>query len=78
MLQTWRKGVIGHSKSGKVFGRENNWVDEGINRKIIICYGRRGLSERSLINDSSDQPVSSGNKCRGLFNANRTDLDPAA
>ena len=38
-------------------------------RKIIICYGRRSLSERSLTNGISDQPVSSGNnssKCSFL------------
>ena len=69
---------IGHNKSEKVFRRENNGREEGMKRKIIICYGRRSLSERSLSNGISDQPVSSGKKYRGLFNANRTDMDPAA
>ena len=69
---------MGHNKSGKVFGRENNGREEGIKRNIIICYGRRSLSERSLTNGIRNQPVTSGNKHRGLFNTNRTDLDPAA
>ena len=45
-----RKRGIGHNKSGKVFRRENNGIEEGIKRNLIICYGRRSLSERSLTN----------------------------
>ncbi len=45
-----RKGGRGHNKSGKIFGRENNGIKEGIKRNISICYGRRSLSERSLTN----------------------------
>ena len=54
-----RKRGMGHNKSGKVFGRENNGIEEGMKRKIIICYRRKSLSERSLTNGISDQPVSS-------------------
>jgi len=73
-----RKREIGHNKSRKGFGRENKGIEEGTKRNNIICDGRRSLSKRSLTNGISDQPVSSGKKYRGLFNANRTDLDPAA
>ncbi len=48
---------MGHNKSGKVFGRENDGIEEGIKRNIIICYGRRSLSERSLTIGISDQPI---------------------
>ncbi len=57
MLQKGERG-IGYNKSGKVFGRENNWIKEGIKRNIIICNGKRSLSERSLSYGISDQPVS--------------------
>ena len=62
---------IGHNESEKVFRRENNGREEGMKRKIIICYGRRSLSERSLSNGISDQPVSSGNNIlkKALLNA---------
>ena len=53
-----KKIGLGHNKSVKVSGKENNGLEEGIKRNIIICYGRRPLSERSLSNGISDQPVS--------------------
>ncbi len=58
MLQTGKREGYIHNKSGKVFGREINGIEESIKRNIIICNGRRSLSEGSLINGISDQPVS--------------------
>ncbi|GAG49551.1 unnamed protein product, partial [marine sediment metagenome] len=33
-----RKRGIGHNKSGKISGKENNGIEEGIKKNRIICY----------------------------------------
>ena len=56
------KRGIGQNKNRKGFRRENNRIEEGINRNIIISYGKRSHSERALSNSINYYLGSSGKK----------------